>query len=143
MRPLVLTILSVFPAIMAEAMNRTTIVPSTDPLTTLIRRLEAATSRLEDIATSASSHEQPNGVAAANAQIPQSSSAPELPQLAKNAPAAAPAAPAAPALPPALQDMDTLIKEDVGKFVSTAAGLDKNIEAQVRGSMELGCQALT
>lgn len=99
-------------------------------------RLEAATSRLEDIATSAPSFEQPRGtVADAGAvHLPSSSSAPELPGVAKDAAqASTPAAPTpqAESLPKPIQDMDDLIKEHVVKFVTSASGLDKNIETQV------------
>ncbi|KEQ69793.1 adenylate cyclase-associated protein [Aureobasidium namibiae CBS 147.97] len=104
-------------------------------LTTLIKRLEAATSRLEDIATSSASFDQPrNSVADLGAtHLPSSSSAPELPGIAKDA--QQPSAPAAPALqadttPKAIQEMDRLIDEHVAKFVSSASGLDKNIETQ-------------
>ncbi|KAH0296971.1 adenylate cyclase-associated protein, partial [Aureobasidium melanogenum] len=104
-------------------------------LTTLIKRLEAATSRLEDIATSAPSFDQPrNTVADVGAtHLPASSSAPELPGVAKNA--AQTSTPAAPtpqpdSLPKPIQDMDDLIKDHVAKFVTSASGLDKNIETQ-------------
>ncbi|KAI4753756.1 hypothetical protein E4T52_09588 [Aureobasidium sp. EXF-3400] len=104
-------------------------------LTTLIKRLEAATSRLEDIATSSASFDQPRGtVADAGAvHLPASSSAPELPGIAKHATQSAP--PAAPApqadtRPKPIQEMDNLIDEHVAKFVSSASGLDKNIETQ-------------
>ncbi|KAG9888303.1 adenylate cyclase-associated protein, partial [Aureobasidium melanogenum] len=104
-------------------------------LTTLIKRLEAATSRLEDIATSAPSFEQPtNTVADLGAtHLPASSSAPELPAVAKNATqSSAPAAPTPQpeSLPKPIQDMDDLIKDHVAKFVTSASGLDKNIETQ-------------
>ncbi|KAG9691613.1 adenylate cyclase-associated protein, partial [Aureobasidium melanogenum] len=106
-------------------------------LTTLIKRLEAATSRLEDIATSAPSFEQPRGtVADAGAvHLPSSSSAPELPGVAKDAAqASTPAAPTpqAESLPKPIQDMDDLIKDHVAKFVTSASGLDKNIETQAQ-----------
>ncbi|KAG9682720.1 adenylate cyclase-associated protein, partial [Aureobasidium melanogenum] len=104
-------------------------------LTTLIKRLEAATSRLEDIATSAPSFEQPtNTVADLGAtHLPASSSAPELPAVAKNATqSSTPAAPTPQpeSLPKPIQDMDDLIKDHVAKFVTSASGLDKNIETQ-------------
>ncbi|THV85184.1 hypothetical protein D6D17_00615 [Aureobasidium pullulans] len=104
-------------------------------LTTLIKRLEAATSRLEDIATSSASFDQPrNTVADVGAtHLPASSSAPELPGIAKdgaNAPPAASPAPQQPSLPKPIQDMDSLINEHVAKFLDSASGLDKNIETQ-------------
>ncbi|KAI4839887.1 hypothetical protein E4T44_08000, partial [Aureobasidium sp. EXF-8845] len=104
-------------------------------LTTLIKRLEAATSRLEDIATSSSALEQPRHTVAdvGATHLPASASAPELPGIAKHA--APPAPPAAPtpkadALPKPIQEMDDLINQHVAKFVSSASGLDKNIESQ-------------
>ncbi|KAK6002374.1 hypothetical protein QM012_002012 [Aureobasidium pullulans] len=104
-------------------------------LTTLIKRLEAATSRLEDIATSAPSFEQSrNTVADAGAtHLPASSSAPELPAVAKNAtqtPTATAPTPQVESLPKPIQEMDDLIKDHVAKFVTSASGLDKNIETQ-------------
>ncbi|KAI4730158.1 hypothetical protein E4T49_02071 [Aureobasidium sp. EXF-10728] len=104
-------------------------------LTTLIKRLEAATSRLEDIATSSANFEQPRGTVsdAGATHLPASSSAPELPGVAKHA--TQPPPPAAPtaqpdALPKPIQDMDSLINDHVAKFVTSASGLDKNIESQ-------------
>jgi len=101
-----------------------------------VSRLEAATSRLEDIATSSASFDQPRASVAdvGATHLPSSSSAPELPGIAKHA--QQPSTPAAPApqadtTPKAIQEMDTLIDEHVAKFVSSASGLDKNIETQV------------
>ncbi|KAI5238183.1 hypothetical protein E4T43_07593 [Aureobasidium subglaciale] len=105
-------------------------------LTTLIKRLEAATSRLEDIATSSASFDQPRHTVAdvGATHLPASSSAPELPAIAKDASKAAlpPPPPAAPtsALPKPVQEMDKLMDEHVANFVSSASGLDKNIESQ-------------
>lgn len=102
-------------------------------------RLEAATSRLEDIATSSASFDQSRGtVADAGAtHLPSSSSAPELPGIAKHAqePSAPAAAPQADTRPKPIQEMDQLIDEHVAKFVSSASGLDKNIETQVHQSL--------
>ena len=101
-------------------------------------RLEAATSRLEDIATSSASFDQPRASVAdvGATHLPSSSSAPELPGIAKHAqqpstPAAPAPAPQADTTPKAIQEMDRLIDEHVAKFVSSASGLDKNIETQV------------
>ncbi|KAI4739924.1 hypothetical protein E4T50_09638 [Aureobasidium sp. EXF-12298] len=106
-------------------------------LTTLIKRLEAATSRLEDIATSAPSFDQPRNTVAdfGATHLPASSSAPELPGVAKHAaqsstPAAPTPTPQPDSLPKPIQDMDDLIKDHVAKFVTSASGLDKNIETQ-------------
>ncbi|RDW76714.1 adenylate cyclase-binding protein [Aspergillus mulundensis] len=77
-------------------------------LTTLIKRLEAATSRLEDMAMSLDDHD---------AQKAPDTSAALEPQAAKQPTPAAPAAPAAAPLPPQIEDFDTLISKDVGNFV--------------------------
>ena len=91
-------------------------------LTELFRRLEAATSRLEDMATSidsthpatveaittaATASAQPNGTAGARA-----ASTPEP-------------------LPPAVEDFDKLIKEEVTAFVSVSEKIDRILADQV------------
>jgi len=107
-------------------------------LTLLIRRLEAATSRLEDIATSATGVEQTNGITdsprSAPAAVPSSSSAPDLSGLAKDAQQQSTSTPsnsAAHALPPTVSDMDDLMKEDLEKFIGASKGLDNTIADQV------------
>ncbi|EPS25429.1 hypothetical protein PDE_00362 [Penicillium oxalicum 114-2] len=82
--------------------------------TTLIKRLEAATSRLEDMAMSLDESNASKGTA------PPSATAPATPDLPKPAPPppAPPAAPAAPQVPAQIQDFDTLIKGDVQNFVN-------------------------
>ena len=111
-----------------------TTIPA-NPLSQLLRRLEAATSRLEDIASSAQSFENVEGVPGRNAA--GSASAPELPSLAastptpKATPAVAPPPPA-PSLPPAIEDIDELAKTDLKKFVDASQGLDKSLAEQVR-----------
>ncbi|GAQ41786.1 hypothetical protein AtubIFM55763_002852 [Aspergillus tubingensis] len=77
-------------------------------LTTLIKRLEAATSRLEDMAMSLDDPNSPKTIAPP--AVPEAAT-PEPP---KSAPAAAPAPPP---IPPQIQDFDTLINEDVRNFV--------------------------
>lgn len=128
---------------MADLLSRgiplSTTVPNA-PLNQLLRRLEAATSRLEDIASSAQSFEKLD--AAPPGTVPASSSAPELSSLIKSVPpqspapvvASAPSAPpasAAPSLPPTIQDMDDLMGTSLKKFVDSAQGLDKTIADQV------------
>lgn len=104
-----------------------------NPLSQLLRRLEAATSRLEDIASTSQSYDHDDGATARGSVA--SASAPELPGLAKSTPtsvaSAAPAAPAAPSLPPAIEDIDELAKTDLKTFVDAAQGLDKNLAEQV------------
>ncbi|KAJ5561602.1 hypothetical protein N7461_000363 [Penicillium sp. DV-2018c] len=79
--------------------------------TTLIKRLEAATSRLEDMAMS---YEDPSASKSMGAS-PSSASATTEPAQATSPP---PAAPAAAPVPPQIQDFDALIKGDVQNFVN-------------------------
>ncbi|KAL1305292.1 hypothetical protein AAFC00_002197 [Neodothiora populina] len=103
-------------------------------LTTLIKRLEAATSRLEDIASSSQSSDGVDTASARNAA--GSASAPELPAMANSAPtppvnvAAPPAEAPKPSLPPAIEALDELADSDLKKFLETAKDLDKNIADQ-------------
>lgn len=114
-----------------------TIAPSdktNNPLTTLIHRLEAATSRLEDIAHSATTFEtsvpqqhQSNTslpVPSPNAGIQASSSAPDLPTTASKNASSQPQKPSAPEVPPTVAAMDDLIKEHVSAFLNAAQALD-------------------
>ncbi|GFG07398.1 adenylyl cyclase-associated protein [Aspergillus udagawae] len=78
-------------------------------LTTLIKRLEAATSRLEDMAMSLDDPHSPKNVGSAAtpepaAPVPVNTVTP-------------PAPPAAPSLPPQIEDFDALINGDVRSFV--------------------------
>lgn len=106
------------------------------PLTSLLLRLEAATSRLEDIASSASSFDHVGDATATAASRGglASASAPDLPTvpLAVSAPTSAAAAPSpiAPALPPPIADLDELENTDLAKFVAATQDLDKNIADQ-------------
>ncbi|KAK5118758.1 hypothetical protein LTR85_007964 [Meristemomyces frigidus] len=112
-----------------------TVNTADNPLTTLIRRLEAATSRLEDIAASSAGFEgqpqQANGEreAPSTAGIQQFGSTPNLPAAAKDAPQT-PAAPAAPSVPPTVAAMDELIDSDVAAFVAASKGIDPLVEEQ-------------
>lgn len=93
-------------------------------LTTLILRLEAATSRLEDIATSVDSSHPETIAAISSAQA----------TIAENAAAAAiPAAPAAPAepLPRSIEDFDKVINEDVKAFFSASEAVGGLVQQQV------------
>ncbi|KAK1823464.1 suppressor of rasval19 [Friedmanniomyces endolithicus] len=98
-------------------------IAADNPLTTLIHRLEAATSRLEDIASSAASFEHSDGSTPIPSGGPASSSAPELPALVERASQAH--MPKAEPLPPAISDMDELIDTDVKAFVDASKGLDQ------------------
>ena len=103
-------------------------------LTALIRRLEAATSRLEDIATSAVGldQEDTNGLLAASTDgNPASASAPDLSALAKSAPAQTGSS-SAPSLPKQVAALDELLDDVVGKYISASKQLDSPIQEQVR-----------
>lgn len=99
------------------------------PLTLLIRRLEAATSRLEDIASSA---EQGSAHLLTPQAVPQASaSAPELPSLAQHGSAETPRA--SESLPPAIVGMDELLDGEVKSFVNASQSLESSlVEEQVR-----------
>lgn len=102
------------------------------PLSTLIRRLEAATSRLEDIATSVDST-HPETVAAistAQATIAENAAAAAA---AMSAPAAA--APSEP-LPRSIEDFDKLINDDVKSFVTASEGIGGLVEQQVSRNIQ-------
>ncbi|KAJ9623402.1 suppressor of rasval19 [Taxawa tesnikishii (nom. ined.)] len=107
-------------------------------LTQLVRRLEAATSRLEDIASSATSFDQslangpPPGVGGIAASQSKTSSMPDLAAASRQQPVAPPPAPQQAALPAAVADMDTLMNGDLKKFVTAGEGLDKQISEQAQ-----------
>lgn len=107
-----------------------------NPLTAIIRRLEAATSRLEDIASTSTSFESLDNGKIGQANAPRAS-APNLPgtAVAGGSPAEA-QKPSAPELPPAIKEMDELIDGDVKKFVEASKGIDPLVEGQVRESGE-------
>lgn len=111
----------------ASAVN---VMRSDNPLTSLIRRLEAATSRLEDIASSAEStdHVSPP-VAARSADVPPSSDY-LAPTVSSDATPTPKAMPAAPPHPPTITAMDELIDEHVENFVTASKGLNPLIEEQ-------------
>ena len=102
-----------------------------NPLTLIIRRLEAATSRLEDIASSSTTFEVLDNGKVGQGNAPRAS-APNLPGTAvAGSPAVAAPKPAAPELPPAIKEMDELIEGEVKKFVEASKGIDPLVEAQV------------
>ncbi|KAL3467588.1 adenylate cyclase associated N terminal-domain-containing protein [Aspergillus heterothallicus] len=90
-------------------------------LTTLIKRLEAATSRLEDMAMGLDDH---------NAQKAPDSTAALQQEPSKQPTPAAPAAPAPDPLPSQIQDFDTLISKDVGSFVDLGRKIGGLVEEQ-------------
>ena len=77
-------------------------------------RLEAATSRLEDLATVVPSFDQGNAVVQQNSQSQ-----------------AAPAAPPAEPLPQSIEDFDELIQNDVAKYIKLSEEIGDLVEKQV------------
>jgi len=116
---------------MAANPNRASRINPDNMLTTLIHRLEAATSRLEDIATSAASFDAPqtNGLAVPSGGLTSSASAPELPGLNKSVPTA-PATPYTPLAPEQVADLDEVMEQDVTKFINASKELDPTISEQ-------------
>jgi adenylyl cyclase-associated protein len=117
----------------------TTIQPTADgnPLNSLIRRLEAATSRLEDIAQSSgvpeSQIDQQHASLSAASGAPASNSMPELTNTSKNGSREASTASTVQAeqLPASIEEMDELLKGEVADFQESSKGLDPLIEEQV------------
>jgi len=97
-------------------------------LSTLIRRLEAATSRLEDIATSVDSTHPETVAAISTAQATIAENAAAAAAAAMSTPAAA--APSEP-LPRSIEDFDKLINDDVKSFVTASEGIGGLVEQQV------------
>lgn len=89
-----------------------------------LNRLEAATSRLEDMAMSLDDPNVSKGLNGAT------SDAPAIPEPPKPSPPP-PAAPAAPQIPPQIQDFDALIKGDVQNFVKLGEKIGGLVEEQV------------
>jgi hypothetical protein len=85
-------------------------------------RLEAATSRLEDMAMGLDEH---------NAQKAPDSTAALEPEPSKQPTPTAPAAPAPIPLPPQIEDFDTLIDKDVNSFVDLGRKIGGLVEEQV------------
>ena len=109
-----------------------------NPLTTLIRRLEAATSRLEDIASSSQSPEPAAGqqnVAAAGGVVAQS---PAEAASKGGAREGSTSTVVKESLPPAIEAMDELINADVKAFVDASKGLDSVVEEQVSRNIARG-----
>lgn len=112
-------------------------VPGNSGLTYLLRRLEAATSRLEDIASSSQPFDATSANGSLSAASPTaakqaSSSAPDLPTVshtASNASQATVKAPSEP-VPAAISDMDALIDGEVKAFMQASKGIDPLVEEQ-------------
>lgn len=107
---------------------------SSNALTHLLRRLEAATSRLEDIASSAfepssSNHGSVSGAPPLSAGAKPSSSAPDLPVISQTDSASTVKAAAEP-LPASISDMDAIMDNEVKAFVDCGKGLDPLVQEQ-------------
>lgn len=102
-------------------------------LTQLFPRLEAATSRLEDLASSSGSLENPRspGIIPVGGTGATASSAAALtqPSASKNV-APDPVQPVTPPLPPTVSEMDELLNGEVKNFVSAGEGIDPLVEEQ-------------
>lgn len=94
-------------------------------LTSLIRRLEAATSRLEDIATSTVEIPKPNGAAPTPAPTGPLPPAPVPPR------AADPPKQLSPLLPQPVEEFDEFIDGPLGKFVNLSDELGGPVSEQV------------
>lgn len=104
-------------------------------LTTLIKRLEAATSRLEDLATVA-----PPGSSASSAVIPVvAPSVPvagSVPSMSASTPALVAPLPPQEELPASVEEFDEIISGEVAKYVKLSKGLGSLIEEQSRAVEE-------
>ena len=93
-----------------------------------MNRLEAATSRLEDMAMSLDDPNAPKQIDTGAAAAAAEPAAPIQPQ----ATPPPPAPPAPPQLPQQIQDFDDLIKGDVQNFVGLGEKIGSLVEEQVR-----------
>lgn len=123
------------PSSSSSSGNPVSVLQPGNPLSSLLHRLEAATSRLEDIASSAQSTTDvlPNGLPAATSKAPASASAPELPTISPQTSTQtvrAPPEPAADPLPASIADMDALIGAEVAAFMAASKGIDSLVEEQ-------------
>lgn len=111
----------------------TTAPKNSSSLTHLLRRLEAATSRLEDIASSAfePSSSAHGSISAATpvAGTKATSSAPDLPTISQTD-SSSTVKPVAEPLPPPITDMDAIMENEVKAFVGASKGLDPLVEEQ-------------
>ncbi|KAK3711352.1 suppressor of rasval19 [Vermiconidia calcicola] len=107
-------------------------VNANNPLNKLIRRLEAATSRLEDIASSSGTIEQQaNGSISSDSGMPAANSIiPGLSSSKGREASTSTVQPVAPQVPARIEDMDELIKKEVKEFLDAGQGLDSLIEEQ-------------
>jgi len=99
------------------------IIPS-DTLTTLVHRLEAATSRLEDIASATIEPPKPNG-ASPHSPLAAAPLPPPIPSVAE------PVKPKADPLPESVEDFDSFINGTVKKFLTLSDELGGPLAQQV------------
>lgn len=92
----------------------------------LANSLEAATSRLEDMAMAIDDPNGPQQISPSAAPTPASLEPPK--------PAPGAATPPAPPVPPQIEDFDALVKGDVRNFVELAQKVGGLVEEQVRQS---------
>ena len=118
---------------MRHSTNPPAAVNADNPLNKLLRRLEAATSRLEDIASSSGTIEQQaNGSISSDSGMPAASSIiPGLSSSKGREASTSTVQPVAPQVPARIEDMDELIKKEVREFLDAGQGLDSLIEEQV------------
>lgn len=110
---------------------------SENPLTSLVRRLEAATSRLEDIASSAASgfdsaERGSHHGTSPGTPVPASSSAPELAGMAKGLDTTSSPPVPAESLPPSIKAMDELLEKDLSAFVDASKPIDPLVHEQAQ-----------
>jgi adenylyl cyclase-associated protein len=98
-----------------------TVVDQNNPLKLLLNRLEAATSRLEDIA--ASTHGLDESTPAIASSSAKAASTPNLPVIPETPSLPTPHATSAP-LPPFLADIDALLENELKAFVAASANVD-------------------
>lgn len=107
-----------------------------DALTALVRRLEAATSRLEDMASAAVDTPKTNGTVA-----PSTAAASVAPAAAPTPPA--PAKPIPEPVPESVEEFDAFLGGTLKKFVNLSDELGGPVSEQVRNSVRLYIAGLT
>lgn len=108
-------------------------IPNSD-LTRLLFRLEAATSRLEDLASPASgvdATQSSNSTTSGSTHSPAGPISPDLPGAKAGFTSSRHGPPPTQALPPSVEDFDLLIKEHVQKYTELGNKLDEVIAEQV------------
>ena len=99
-------------------------------LTGMVRRLEAATSRLEDIASSSFPAGESGGAAVTTNGAQSPGPAAKLSSSSAAASAVSTSRPAAPSLPPAIEAFDTMVKTELQTWLELSGRLGEVIEGQ-------------